>query len=165
MPSKFTDETRARVLKLIRVGNARDDVAKAVGISPQTLRCWAIADKDFAAALEAAEGEGKANAVQRLYEAGEKDWKATLAYLERKYPGEWGLKQIIQVETEKVFDAIVGRLEKVLPAAVFGMVVKALHDISQEGDTPSRKQLAERSVVDASLANESQDVDESQDKE
>ena len=143
--SSLTDEMRVKLLKLIRKGNTHDDAAKACRISPATLKLWAVSDRDFGEALGAAESEGKAAAIEKLYDAGDKDWKAALALLERKYPGEWGLKQIVQIETEKVFDALVGRLQKVPPAAVFGLVVRALHEISAEGNKQVPKQLTDGS--------------------
>ena len=96
-PTKLTDELQERILKAVRAGNYAEAAARASGIAPSTYYRWLQrgsleekgAYREFSEALRQAEAEAEVHAVAILRRAMAEDWRAALAYLERRYPGRW----------------------------------------------------------------------------
>ena len=63
------------------------DAAACVVVSTSTIANEADRDPEFLDSLACAEGEGKVAQIRKIAEAG--DWRASLAWLARKYPEEW----------------------------------------------------------------------------
>ena len=96
-PSKLTPVVRERIVQAIRAGNYAESAARAAGIAASTYYRWmergeresAGAFREFAEAVRLAEAEAEVHAVAIIRRAMGEDWRAALAYLERRYPGRW----------------------------------------------------------------------------
>jgi len=96
-PTKLTADTQERILKAVRAGNYADAAARACGIAPSTYYRWLARGaseehgihREFADAVRQAEAEAEVHAVAILRRAMSEDWRAALAYLERRHPGRW----------------------------------------------------------------------------
>lgn len=91
-PTKFTPETRQKVLTAIKAGNFREVAAGYAGISPATLRSWLARDPEFLAAVTQAEQEAEIRMVAIVAAAAAKDAKHAEWWLERKVHHRWGRK-------------------------------------------------------------------------
>ena len=97
-PSKLPFAEEA-ILAAIRAGCGPEQAAQAAGIAPSTLYAWkALGQQEsdgpfrrFFLRVRQAEAEAELSAVKVLRSAIEDDgdWKAALAYLERRHPERW----------------------------------------------------------------------------
>jgi len=96
-PSKLTAETAERIVQAIRAGNYAEAAVRAAGIAPSTFYRWmdrgaAEEDgphRDFHEAVRRAEAEAEVHAVATVRRAMGDDWRAAMAYLERRHPSRW----------------------------------------------------------------------------
>ena len=102
-PSKFTEETRKKILWALRLGNYRKTAAEYAGISERTLGDWLLQgseqeDTDFADfrkdVLEA-EQAAEVRALGVIQQAANRDWKAAAWYLERKFPQRYCVRAAV----------------------------------------------------------------------
>lgn len=77
----------------------------------------------FAEDMSAAMAECETRAVVELRGAGKDDWRASLAFLERKFPKKWG--QRIHMHVDEELDAFLSRIESNLDRATFERVLRA----------------------------------------
>jgi hypothetical protein len=105
-PTKLTAEKQRQIVKLLEAGNYREVVCRPCGIGTSTLYTWlergAIKEsgiyRDFRVAVERAEAEAEVEAVAILRSAiVEGDWRATLGFLERKFPTRWRRQQATEL--------------------------------------------------------------------
>jgi transposase-like protein len=126
-PSKFTPETRQKLIQAIRIGNHYDTACKYAGITYQSFRNWMIkgeqaqhadpsaltdGDLDYLAFYEAvqeAEANAEMVAVMRWREQMPSDWKAARDFLARRHPQRWG--QRIEVTGGGIDDQILALLD------------------------------------------------------
>jgi hypothetical protein len=96
MPDAHAEAKQAKqekILMFLRGGATRRDAAAASGISRETLRVWMADDLAFLALVEEAEGECASLMAARLVAEARRsdgDWKAALAWLQRRRREEWG---------------------------------------------------------------------------
>src|SRR4051794_22477989 len=96
-PTKLTVAVRDRLVAAIRAGNYADAACLSAGISSSTYYRWLERGEREPAgiyhelweAVRQAEGEAEVFAVAILRRAMNDDWRAAIAYLERRYPGRW----------------------------------------------------------------------------
>jgi transposase len=98
-PSKLTAELQRRLCDALRAGNHLEVAARYAGISRPTLHRWlSEAREDGAdpslielrAAVSKAEADAEVHAVGVVRKAiAQGDWRAALAYLERRHPQRW----------------------------------------------------------------------------
>jgi hypothetical protein len=96
-PTKLTAALIEKIAALMRAGNYAEQACRAVGIATSTYYRWIERGRreqfgiyhDFVEALRRAEAEAEVEAVVLLREAMPDDWRAIVAYLERRYPGRW----------------------------------------------------------------------------
>jgi len=102
-PTKFTEETRKKILWALRLGNYRKTAAEYAGISERTLGDWLLQgseqeDTDFAdfrkEVLEA-EQAAEVRALGVIQQAANRDWKAAAWYLERKFPQRYCVRAAV----------------------------------------------------------------------
>ena len=87
-----------RILKAIRAGNTRTDSYTHAGISMATFYRWLRDDPEWEDKLIQAEATAKVAAVTRISAAAQNgSWQAALAWLERRYPREWGKVENLDV--------------------------------------------------------------------
>lgn len=101
-PTKFTPETREKVLIALRGGNYRETAANFADISYTTLRNWLVIAEDpssppeyheFLSAVRKAEADAEITDIARIRKAGQEgNWQASAWVQERKNPGRWGKK-------------------------------------------------------------------------
>lgn len=105
-PTKLTTAKQRQFVKLLEAGNYRETVCRACDVGTSTFYRWlergAIEEggiyHDFRVAVERAEAEAEVEAVAVLRTAiVEGDWRATLAYLERRHGERWGRRQTNEI--------------------------------------------------------------------
>lgn len=99
-PTKLTPERAEAILKAIRLGASKEAAAQAAGIAYDTLNNWRLRGEaggsgaakyvQFFEALEVAQAKANVRAAKALFRAGGEDWRAALAFLERRERGIWG---------------------------------------------------------------------------
>lgn len=105
-PTKLTEQKQRQFVKLLEAGNFREIVCRACGIGTSTFYRWlergALEESgiyhDFRVAVERAEAEAEIEAVAVLRTAIiEGDWRATVGFLERRYPARWRRQQTTEL--------------------------------------------------------------------
>ena len=104
-PTKLSDEVRERIVQAIRAGNYADAAAQSAGISPSTYYRWMARGEQeasgafhaFREAVVRAEAEAEVHAVAIVRRAMGDDWRAAVAYLERRYPARWRRRQTTEL--------------------------------------------------------------------
>ena len=97
-PSKLTPEVQEKIVTAIRAGNYAQVAAVYAGITERTYYRWMELGEQarggrylqFFQAVKAAEGEAEVRAVAIIQKKMTGDWRAAMAYLERKHPKRWG---------------------------------------------------------------------------
>ena len=112
-PSKLDADLTKQILAYIRSGNTYEIAAAAVGVSRSTFYSWQSRGKkaikaqrratcnldleepfiDFFRDLEKAKAIAIASAVERVRAAMTDDWRAAIAFLERRDPINWGKRK------------------------------------------------------------------------
>src|SRR3954452_12107974 len=96
-PTKLTADVHSRIMQAIRAGNYAEAACRAAGIAPSTFYRWLERGereqegiyREFHDELRRAEAEAEVHAVAVLRRAMPDDWRAALAYLERRHPARW----------------------------------------------------------------------------
>ena len=108
-PSKLTQETAAVIIASIQAGAFANAAAAAAGIAESTFYAWlrrgeaAQATRDrgqpvapqerrfleFSEAIARASAQAEVAAANLLFEAASADWRAAVAWLERRHPTRW----------------------------------------------------------------------------
>jgi hypothetical protein len=104
-PSKLSAEVTDRVVQAVRAGNYADAACQAAGISPSTYYRWMSRGAQepgseyarFREAVLRAEAEAEVYAVAILRRAMGEDWRAAMAYLERRHPTRWRAHQYTEL--------------------------------------------------------------------
>jgi hypothetical protein len=104
-PTKLTPQVSERILSALRAGNYRKASALSAGISEQTFHRWmkrgeeakSGIHRDFCEAVKRAEADAEVHAVAVLRkEIAGGDWRAAIAYLERRHADGWRRQQTIE---------------------------------------------------------------------
>jgi hypothetical protein len=97
-PSKYTPERVQRVVEALEGGNTRRAAASAAGIDEGTLERWMRRFAGFAGAVSAAEATAELAHVATIKRAAEDgDWRASLAWLERRRNEDWGRQDRLEI--------------------------------------------------------------------
>ncbi len=96
-PTKLTPETQERILKAVRAGNYAEAAARSAGIAPSTFYRWMERGtsepdgphRELHDAVRRAEAEAEVHAVAVVRRAMSEDWRAAMAYLERRHASRW----------------------------------------------------------------------------
>lgn len=105
-PTKLNEQKQRRFVRLLEAGNYREIVCRACGIGTSTFYRWLERGEveesgiyhDFRIAVERAEAEAEVEAVAILRSAMiDGDWRATLGFLERRYPARWRRQQTTEL--------------------------------------------------------------------
>ena len=102
-PTKFTEETRKKILWALRLGNYRKTAAEYAGISERTLGDWLLQGSeqedtdfgDFRKEVLEAEQAAEVRALGVIQQAANRDWKAAAWYLERKFPERYCVRAAV----------------------------------------------------------------------
>jgi len=113
--SKLTPETQATIIAALTIGSYAVVAAQAAGIAEHTFYEWlkrgaaalALADKGeavpdaelpfaaFAEAIDQTSADAELSALAKVRK-GEANWQAHMTFLERRYPGRWGRRHIVE---------------------------------------------------------------------
>ncbi len=105
-PTKFTEETRKKVLWALRLGTYRKAAAQFGGIAERTLGDWLYKGSeeksgeyaDFHQEVIEAEQAAEVRALGVIQQAAQRgDWKAAAWFLERKFPARYCTRAAIMV--------------------------------------------------------------------
>jgi len=97
-PEKLTDEVRRRICEAVRAGTTKEVAAAYAGVSRASLQRWLAKSNEqgagphyrkLAQELRQAEAEAEVHAAAILRRAMPDDWRAAVAYLERRHRGRW----------------------------------------------------------------------------
>jgi hypothetical protein len=99
--SKQTTETEKAILDLLRAGITRTAAAELNGVDRVTLWRWMARSATFRNAVAAAEAQAEVRATITLRQAGETDWHAALAWLERRRHADWGKVDRVEIEIKR----------------------------------------------------------------
>jgi hypothetical protein len=103
---KLTPEREAKIIQATRAGCDVEVASRAAGVSRSTYYRWKARGErehageyhDFVQALRAAEAEAEVHAVVVIRKAmHEGDWRASLAFLERRFPERWSKRTTTQL--------------------------------------------------------------------
>ena len=92
-PTKLTPDRKDRIVKAMGAGNYLEAAARSAGVHPSTVYRWLERAeqeaeglyRDFAEDVRRAEAEAEVHAVAIVRRAMSGDWRAALAYLERRH--------------------------------------------------------------------------------
>lgn len=96
---KATSKTIEIILNAISEGLTQRDASILAGISEDTLCLWKRKDSDFSEQIRQKEIEYKRRLLRIVNKGAEKDWRASLKILERKYPNEYAPNSRIDLGT------------------------------------------------------------------
>jgi len=96
-PTKLTPAVSERIVQALRAGNYAEPACRSAGISASTYYRWLERGEteadgiyhEFSEAIRQAEADAEVHAVALLRRAMPNDWRAALAYLERRHPSRW----------------------------------------------------------------------------
>jgi transposase len=105
-PTKLSPELEERIVRAVRAGNHVEPACRSAGIGPSTYYRWLERGEreregpyaEFRAAVRRAEAEAEVHAVAVIRKAMTDDWRAALAYLERRHPGRWRRREALELE-------------------------------------------------------------------
>ncbi len=102
-PTKLTEARFARILQLIREGQVNTAACRIERIDYSTWRDHIIQKPDWRARLAEAEKirdeVWRDHALEMVKSAMPRNWVAAMTYLERKYPSEFSLRNIVRTES------------------------------------------------------------------
>lgn len=132
--SKFSDETKTKILQAMRMGLFAEQAASLAGIGQSTLDDWLRDGRDgrehyasFVAEFERAKAIGEQVSVAQIQKAaGAGQWQAAAWILERRHPKRWGPKVRLIVEEEQ--REFLDRLRARLSPEAYAAVIRAASD-------------------------------------
>ncbi len=98
---KYTEALADEIAALVADGMSPTRAGVLLDISAETISAWKRTKPEFAAKIEKGRALYVQKLVKRIDKAGESDWKAAMALLERREPEEFG-----KVSTVKTVDSI-----------------------------------------------------------
>ena len=121
-PTLWTPEVKQKILSSIANGNFNYIAAQSAGVSYSLLKQWMARGRkeevgefrEFLAALMVAATKAETEAVSRIMEAGRKEPKYLMWWLERKYPQRWGRDRMQFRLMQKEFAQIKAEHEKIV---------------------------------------------------
>lgn len=91
------DTSREKLLQALAQGHTRKTAAFIAGIHENTVRRWETEDSDYGDKIREAEVAACSIAEASIAAAMQDDWRAALAYLERRSRTEWGKQQQVEL--------------------------------------------------------------------
>lgn len=110
-PTKLTPDIQKKIVELIEEGQFAEIAANCVGISERTFyNCLKRGKNEehgpffqFFQAIEQASAKSEVEALDIIWIASERDWRAAAWYLERRFPKKWGKRQRNEVSDLSVY--------------------------------------------------------------
>lgn len=98
-PTKLTPAVEAAILQALRDGNTRTASAESNGVDRVQLWRWMTRFATFRNAVMQAEAQAEVRSTITLRQAAEKDWRAALAWLERRRSADWAKHDRLEIIT------------------------------------------------------------------
>lgn len=103
-PCKLTPQLEEKIFRYIRGGNAQHVAAQASGLSKSQFFAWMAKGRaaksgkfrDFYLGVEEALAVCQASLVIQLRDHGQREWRAILAILARRFPNEWKEQKAVE---------------------------------------------------------------------
>lgn len=96
---RITPELQKAICDAIEAGNTRECAAGVAGVSPRWLYLWLEKDADFAAAIARADALAESHHVRVVQrEANRGNVQASMFWLERRRPRDWGRSMKVDLE-------------------------------------------------------------------
>lgn len=106
-PSKYTPEREALVVEALEAGTSRKGAAEYAGVNEGTLIAWMKRFPGFSSAVMRAEAAVEIRASRSLQVAFDSgDWRAGLAWLERRRHQQWGKVDRVEIEIRRTAERI-----------------------------------------------------------
>jgi transposase len=105
-PDGLTPEVEKKILDAVRAGASMADAAGHAGVGERTVYDWLERAQQpkgptkfsqFSQSLTRARADAKVGAIAAIRSAMPEDWRAALAFLERRHPQEWGRRTAHEV--------------------------------------------------------------------
>lgn len=143
-PSKFTPETKAKILEVVGVGVPFSVAAKYAGIDERNLRRWIEKGRSetkgeyhaFVDALDQAESKAEVRVVAEWQKHLPKKWEACRDFLARRFPERWAETQKLHVLVEKEVEGMLADLQRTLSPEVYRQVLEGLAAAGRGGAPP-----------------------------
>ena len=112
-PTKLTPAVQERLLEAVAAGSYLEEAAAYAGITYQSFRNWMLRGQrdtrgvyfEFFENVTRAESEALISAQKKWRSAFDTDWRAILAWAERRYPDRWGRKDRVPSDPLKEREA------------------------------------------------------------
>jgi hypothetical protein len=108
-PTKLRPKVERAILRALRSGMTRTAAAESNGIPRETMSRWMARFVTFRHAVATAEAQAEVRATITLRQAGETDWRAALAWLERQRRADWGKVERVEIEIRRAAERIAQR--------------------------------------------------------
>ncbi len=112
--TKATQKTINIILDAISDGLTQREAAILAGISEDTISNWKGQDSDFSEQIRQKQIECKRKHLKNIEKASETNWKASVWWLERKYPDEFSPNNKVKLETNIQLDELTKDIKKIL---------------------------------------------------
>jgi transposase len=89
-PTKYTDETIAKLCQAIELGSTYELACHYAGIDYSTFNKWRDNKPDLMPRVRAAEGKAAVKWLAKIEAAAADHWQAAAWKLERRYPNDYG---------------------------------------------------------------------------
>jgi hypothetical protein len=100
-PSKLTPQAEEAIMTALRSGMTRTAAAESNGVDRTQLWRWMVRFATFRNAVLQAEAQAEVRATITLRQAGETDWHAALAWLERQRSADWSKVDRLDIEIRR----------------------------------------------------------------
>jgi hypothetical protein len=97
-PTKYTTERVAKIVEALQGGNTRAAASAFGGVDQATFDRWMLRYAHFAEAVREAEAQAELAHVATIKHASDSgDWRAALAWLERRRNRDWGKREKLEI--------------------------------------------------------------------
>jgi hypothetical protein len=106
-PTKLTAAVEKVILDALRIGATRTAAFEAAGVARSKISVWLARYGTFRDAVMQAEAQAELRAtvtIRQAYDAG--DWKASLAWLERRRAEDWSRRDRLEIEIRRTAERV-----------------------------------------------------------
>ena len=124
----MNEVTKRQLLTFLKAGYPLSTACARCRITSADLGRFTANDKELQLDIAEAIAQAESEVIESLKEAAFGDYKAALAFLERRNKAEWGLSQKIELEVARAKEELIDKLEAKLPAALYDEVLAYLSE-------------------------------------
>ena len=112
MKKKYTPEMVKQLIKYVEGGSYIVVACRAVGIAEKTFYEWFKKGEagidpysKLSKSIKMAKAKAEIKNIEIIQKAAGKNWQASMALLERKYPQRWARRDKLEVKTKKIVES------------------------------------------------------------